>query len=214
MGLNGNGTAPRTRGGFARRAFDVVAAVVLIALTAPLLLIGVLTVLVGTGRPIFFGHVRLGLAGKAFRCWKLRTMSVDAEKVLEGEPALRSRHRANGFKLPNRADPRITKEGRWLRRTYVDELPQLFNVLFGSMSLLGPRPIVPDELEFFGDARHELLSVKPGVFGAWNSLGRERPTYPDRAEMEIEYVKRRNAVRDLRILGRSFLAVLQGQSDE
>jgi lipopolysaccharide/colanic/teichoic acid biosynthesis glycosyltransferase len=82
------------------------------------------------------------------------------------------------------------------------------------MSLIGPRPIVPDELELFGEHKEELLSVKPGVFGAWTSLGRRRPGYPHRAALEIEYLRDRNAARDIAILGRSFYAVMQGQSDE
>jgi lipopolysaccharide/colanic/teichoic acid biosynthesis glycosyltransferase len=101
-----------------------------------------------------------------------------------------------------------------LRRTYVDEIPQLFNVLDGSMSLVGPRPIVPAELELFGSDSRALLEVKPGLFGAWSSLGRSRPPYPERAEVELAYVRRGRWVDDLRILGRSVVAVLQGQGDD
>jgi lipopolysaccharide/colanic/teichoic acid biosynthesis glycosyltransferase len=107
----------------------------------------------------------------------------------------------------------VTAWGRWLRRTYVDEIPQLFNVLVGCMSLVGPRPVVPDELDLFGSERSLLLDHKPGVFGAWNSLGRARPPYPERAQIELDYVRRRTGLGDLRILLRSVWAVLQGQGD-
>lgn len=196
-----------------RRAVDVVGAAVLLALTAPLLVGGAALVVVGGGRPIFFGHQRVGRYGRPFRCWKLRTMTVGAEEALERDPVLRAHHRANGFKLPTASDPRVPWWGRILRRTYLDELPQLLNVLAGEMSLVGPRPVVPDELEMFGGERDTLLTVKPGIFGAWNSCGRARPPYPERAQLELDYVRNRAWTRDLRILVRSIRAVVQGQGD-
>jgi lipopolysaccharide/colanic/teichoic acid biosynthesis glycosyltransferase len=205
-----NGRQPR---GGLQRLVDIVGAAVLIVLSAPLLLVGIVLVAVTKGRPIFFGHERVGLGGRPFRCWKLRTMKVDAERALDRDPALMERYKANGFKLPNGSDPRITPVGRLLRRTYVDEIPQLVNVLAGDMSLVGPRPVVPAELELFEDHARVLLEVKPGVFGAWNSLGRSRPPYPERARLEVEYVRDRSWTRDVRILGKSVLAVLQGQGE-
>jgi len=203
-----------TGGGPIRRTVDVAAAAVLLLVLSPLLLVGVVTVAATCGRPIFFGHRRLGRHGRPFRCWKLRTMTVDAERQLDLDPALRDRHRSNGYKLPNGADPRVTRCGRWLRRTYLDEIPQLFNVLVGDMSLVGPRPIVPAELGLFGEEGSDLLTMKPGIFGAWNSMGRQRPPYPVRADLELEYVRSRTALSDLVILARSVVAVLQGQGDE
>jgi len=206
--------AESTGGDVGRRLLDIGGAVLLIVLSAPLLLAGMSLVWLSLGRPIFFGHRRLGRGGQLFRCWKLRTMSVGAEQALDRDPTLRSLHRSNGFKLPSSEDPRVAGWGRLLRRTYVDEIPQLFNVLAGRMSLVGPRPIVPEELELFGADRHALLDVKPGVFGAWNSLGRARPPYPKRAEMELDYVRRRTWRRDLEILTHSVWAVLQGEGKE
>lgn len=196
-----------------RRILDIVGAVVLLVLASPLLLAGILIVWITEGRPIFFGHVRVGRGGGTFRCWKLRTMTEDAEAALDRDPELAQRYRDNGFKLPNGEDPRITVWGRWLRRTYVDEIPQLFNVLVGCMTLVGPRPVVPQELGLFGPGRHRLLEQKPGVFGAWNCLGRARPPYPERAEIELEYLRNRSGLRDVQILFRSVWAVLQGQGD-
>lgn len=199
--------------GSARRATDVAAALLLLVVLSPLLLAGMAVVGVAGGRPVFFGHRRVGRGGRLFLCWKLRTMGVDAERLLDRDPALRELHAANGFKLPLDSDPRVTRWGRWLRRTYVDEIPQLFNVLGGTMSLVGPRPVVPSELQLFGDGAADLLRVKPGIFGAWTSLGRARPPYPERAALEVDYARRRSLALDLLILCRSVVAVVQGQSD-
>src|SRR5687768_18194217 len=121
----------RMRDEYVRRAVDVIAATLLLLLTAPVLLLGMLAVWIGSGRPIFFGHARVGRYGRTFHCWKLRTMDVDAERRLEREPKLRESYVRNGYKLPGNGDPRITRVGHVLRRTYIDELPQLFNVLQG-----------------------------------------------------------------------------------
>ncbi len=205
--------APPAAGGAAKRAVDVVGGLVLLAAAAPLIAIGALAVLLGSGRPVLFGHVRLGQGGRTFRCWKLRTMQVDAEARLERDPALRRRYVENGFKIPLADDPRVTRVGRWLRRTRLDELPQLLNVLGGTMSLVGPRPIVREELEWFGPDAALLLREKPGIFGEWSSRGRRRPGYPERARLELCYVRDRTLARDLRILLRSIPAVFGGQGD-
>jgi exopolysaccharide production protein ExoY len=201
-------------GGSGQRIFDIAGASLLLLLGAPALLFGMIAVAF-TGRPIFFGHLRLGQGGRPFLCWKLRTMTVGAQEQLHRETGLYRRYVQNGFKLPLHTDPRVTWVGRLLRRSYIDELPQLFNVLRGEMSLVGPRPIEEaDALRNYGKRSADLLRVKPGLFGAWTSLGRRRPPYPMRARLELEYVRRRSFVRDLRILLRSVPVVLRGQSDE
>lgn len=207
---SGSGASPP---GPLRRVLDVGVAGLLLVATLPLLGLAALAVLLSDGRPVLFGHRRLGRGGRAFRCWKLRTMEVGAEEVLERDPALRELHRGNGFKLPGAVDPRVTPVGRFLRRTYLDELPQLLNVVAGDMSLVGPRPIVSEELAEFEPHGAELLSVRPGLFGAWTSLGRARPPYPERARLELAYVRERTVRRDLAILGRSVRAVLEGTED-
>jgi exopolysaccharide production protein ExoY len=196
-----------------RRALDVTLSLLLIVLTAPRLFGALVLVAASAGRPLFFGHVRLGRGGRPFRCWKLRTMRVDAETVLELRPELRRLHRKHDFKLPGSRDPRIVPGGRWLRRSHLDELPQLFNVLKGEMSLVGPRPIVEEELRRYGRDAPLLLSARPGIFGEWTSRGRMRPPYPERARIEVEWVRRRSWRGDLGILARSVRVVLQGQED-
>jgi len=204
----------RRRGaGAARRVFDIAAATILLFLALPLLLASCAAVLVGCGWPVFFGHWRMGLGGERFRCWKLRTMHVGAEESLIESHDLRTRYIANGYKLSLVEDPRVTGVGRILRRTYLDELPQLFNVLNGTMSMVGPRPIVHDELGEYGSDAAVLLSEKPGIVGQWTSLGPARPGYPERALMEINYINTRTAAADIRILLRSFHVVLRGHQE-
>lgn len=196
-----------------RRAVDVVVAGTMLVASSPLLLAAAAGVWLTSGRPIFFGHERVGRGGRRFRCWKLRTMRRDAEQMLERDRALRARYVGNGFKLPSCEDPRVTPLGRFLRRWYIDELPQLVNVLNGTMSLVGPRPVVPAELEEFGDDVAELLQKRPGLVGAWTSRGRARPGYPERVRVELEYVRSATTKRDLLILARSIPVVLRGQED-
>lgn len=196
-----------------RRLTDIVIAIALLVVLSPVLVAGFVAVLVTSGWPVLFGHERVGRAGRRFRCWKLRTMRIDAERHLEREPGLKTEYMANGFKLPNGKDPRVTRLGRWLRRTYIDEIPQLFNVVAGSMSLVGPRPIVPAELSEYGDDAEDLLQVRPGITGAWTVRGRLRPAYPERARIELDYLRNRTALQDLVILVRSIPVVLRGQGD-
>lgn len=163
------------------------------------------------GGPAMFQHYRVGCGGRLFRCVKFRTMRPDAERalreVLERNPALREEwHRDQ--KLAN--DPRVTRLGKWLRRSSLDELPQLLNVLRGEMALVGPRPITVPELRRYGRARWQYLSVLPGMTGLWQVSGRNRTSYERRVELDQQYVKNRSAWLDCRILARTVLVVLTG----
>ncbi len=198
-----------------KRPFDIVGSALLLLVTAPLFAGIAVAVLVSSGRPIFFLHQRVGRHGRAFRCLKFRTMVVDAEMWLSRDDALGARHRAAGFKLPLREDPRVTPIGRFLRRTQLDELPQVWNVLVGQMSLVGPRPLVSEELAWFDDAdRQRLLSVRPGIFGPWTARGRGRPGYPERAKLDLSYVDRAGLKEDLRLLVAHLPVVFRGQADD
>ena len=141
------------------------------------------------GGTIFFGHTRIGQNGKPFKCWKFRSMVVDAESVLQNllasDPAVRDEWERE-FKLKN--DPRITKIGHFLRKSSLDELPQFFNVLKGEMSLVGPRPIVSDELKYYGDSIHDYHAVRPGVTGLWQVSGRNDISYMQRVNLDSWYV--------------------------
>ena len=203
----------RVRAAGARGA-DLAGALLLLLAAWPLVVGGMAVVFAAGGRPLFFGHVRVRRGGKLFRCWKLRTMRSDAEERLSVDPDLRQRYVRNGFKLRSAEDPRLIPSGRWLRRFYVDEVPQLWNVLRGDMSLVGPRPVVPSELELFGVHAARMLRHRPGLFGEWTSRGRRRPPYPERVRVEMEYVNDPSLNRSLRILARSFATVLRGQDED
>jgi len=197
-----------------RRVADIGLAVLLLLVALPILIAAAAAILILSGRPVFYGHVRVGRYGRPFRCWKLRTMQANAESWLEGDELLRRRYVHNGYKLPSHDDPRVTRIGRLIRRTYLDELPQLLNVLNGTMSMIGPRPVIAEELREFEPHVNELLAVRPGILGAWTSRGRARPGYPERARIEIDYIRNRNPRTDASILLRSLLVVLRGQQPD
>ncbi len=163
----------------------------------------------GDGGPLFFGHRRIGMHGKVFRCWKVRTMVVDAELRLRDHLASDSgaaREWARDHKLSD--DPRITHLGCFLRRTSLDELPQLWNVFKGDMSLVGPRPIVRTEMHKYGSHRAVYASVRPGVTGLWQISGRNDITYAERVRFDVDYVKKMSLWTDLKIIAGTFNAVL------
>jgi lipopolysaccharide/colanic/teichoic acid biosynthesis glycosyltransferase len=193
---------------FVKRGVDIVGAGVGLILAAPVLGLLALAVRLESRGPVLFGHRRVGAWGRPFRCLKFRTMRVDAEQLLRSDPAMYSEYVRNNYKLPDGRDPRVTRVGRLLRKTSLDELPQLWNVLRGDMSLIGPRPVVPDELTEYGGQRRMLLSVKPGITGEWAITGRSSVGYPQRAAIEIGYVRRWRLTADLAILWRTFPAVL------
>lgn len=195
-----------------KRIFDFTFAILMIVLLLPLLvLIGVL-IWCGSEGPILFRQQRIGLAGRPFECWKFRTMAPDAERLLrellERSPEARSEWEQS-FKLKN--DPRITPLGRFLRKTSLDELPQLFNAVSGEMSLVGPRPIVAAELSRYGEALPLYLSVRPGLTGLWQTSGRSNCSYPERVAFDEEYVRTWSLWNDIAIIFRTVEAVLSGK---
>ena len=193
-----------------KRAFDVVAAIAMLCLSLPLLLLIAVAVRLTSKGPVVFEQVRWGRNGACFGCLKLRTMVADAEDWLLSDPNLQAMHKKNGFKLGLDQDPRVTELGQLLRKTYLDELPQLVNVIRGDMSLVGPRPIVEEELEWYGDHKGEYLSVRPGVFGEWTAQGHRRVDYPDRALVELGYVRNTTLLRDGQILLRHIPVLMVG----
>jgi lipopolysaccharide/colanic/teichoic acid biosynthesis glycosyltransferase len=188
-----------------KRTLDLTASIGLLIVLSPLLvLIGLGVKLSGSG-PILFKQIRLGRAGRRFWCYKFRTMVRDAERVLATRADLHDRFKEN-YKLDD--DPRVTPIGGFLRRTSLDELPQLWNVVRGEMSLVGPRPIVEPELSKYGDHAATLLSVKPGLGGFWQVNGRSDTSYPERVQMDIHYINKRSIIFDLNLIVLTALAVL------
>ena len=193
----------------AKRAIDIVGALAGLVIASPVLVILAGLIVLESPGPFLFSHERVGFRGRKFGCLKLRTMRPDAEQVLRSDPAMYHEYRENHYKLPDHRDPRVTRIGRFLRRTSLDELPQLWNVLVGDMSLVGPRPVVEDELKEYGDDRDLMLSVRPGLTGAWAVSGRQSVGYPERCEIELRYVRERNLLSDANIALRTFKVLVQ-----
>ncbi len=193
----------------ARRAIDVVGSSVLLLAGSPVLLAVALCVWVSMGRPIIHVQQRVGRRGRLFPLYKFRSMVADAEAALRRSPEIYRRYAASDFKLPVHEDRRVTPLGRFLRRMSLDELPQLWNVLRGDMSLVGPRAIVPDEVARYGEYGRMLLRIKPGLTGQWQVTGRSTISYPERARIDLHYVAGRTLRQDLRILWNTLPAVLR-----
>lgn len=211
LGWEGRATAvtpPRTwYTRYGKRALDVVLAAVLLALSAPVIALAALAVVVTSGWPAFYGARRLGRDGHAFTMWKLRTMRVDAEELLD---RLLREDGALAFELRTHQkllrDPRVTFIGKLLRRTSIDELPQLWNVLRGDMSLVGPRPYLRRDLS---EADEDILVVRPGMTGPWQIGGRHRLGPKIRVALDREYVRTVSLGRDLRLLALTALPLLR-----
>lgn len=203
-------TAPSLRASqlIVKRGLDIVGALALIALFLPLMLLIALAVRLDSPGPVLFRHRRAGVGGRFFGLLKFRSMRSDAEALLHEDPILYRKYVENNFKLPENDDPRITPLGRFLRKTSLDELPQLFNVLKGDISLVGPRPVVEPELEMYKGRIPTLLSVKPGVTGRWQVSGRSEIAFPARAELDLEYVRNWSLMEDIWILFMTLPAVL------
>ncbi len=186
-------------------------ALLLILLLSPVMLVVTLLIWRSDGAPILFGHYRVGQHGRLFRCLKFRSMYRNSEQMLRDLLAKDSAARAEwerDHKLLN--DPRITPIGNFLRRTSLDELPQLFNVLRGEMSLVGPRPITVAELPRYGQVRWHYLSVRPGMTGLWQVSGRNDVSYDERVELDRRYVESDSLRMRLSILWRTVHVVLYG----
>ena len=196
----------------AKRSFDVAASAIGLVVLLPLIAVLAIAICLESPGPPLFRHWRIGRGGRRFGCLKLRTMRRDAEAQLRANPALYDEYRRHHFKIPEDRDPRTTRIGRWLRRTSLDELPQLWNVLAGDMSLVGPRPVVAEELALYHASRTVLLSMRPGITGAWAVSGRNCIGYPERCEVELRYVRDWNAWMDARILLATVTTVLRPTS--
>lgn len=196
----------------AKRLMDIMGSLIFLALVSPVFLVAAIAVKVDSRGPVLFSQPRYGRAGRLFGFLKLRTMRVDAEEVLRADSELLAIYEKNSHKLPVEVDPRLTRVGRILRRWSIDELPQLFNVLVGDMSLVGPRPITPAELEQYYSHKHALLflCVRPGLTGRWAVSGRAEVGYPRRAMLELEYVRNWSVIGDLEILLQTGRVVLRG----
>jgi exopolysaccharide production protein ExoY len=193
--------------GLFKRLFDVAFCLAVLVLLAPVFLVLALAVKLGDGGPVFHGREVVGRHGKRFHALKFRTMIPRADEYLAAHPELLARY-ASQVKLQD--DPRITRVGRVLRHTSLDELPQFFNVLVGQMSLVGPRIIHPSEVERFGEFVRVRQVVRPGITGLWQVSGRQQVSYAQRVALDEEYMRRRSFGLDMRILFKTVVVVLRG----
>lgn len=193
-----------------KRTTDIVLSLAGMLLLLPVFAAVAVAVKLDSDGPVLFRQKRLGVGGRPFTIYKFRSMHIDAEEKLRSDPSLYAAYVANDYKLPPLRDPRVTSVGAFLRRTSLDELPQLFNVLKGQMSLVGPRPIVPDEIEKYGNEASVFLAVKPGVTGHWQTNGRSHVGYPERANLDIEYIENWSLTKDLEILLKTVPHLLRG----
>ncbi|MFB3827811.1 MAG: sugar transferase [Bryobacteraceae bacterium] len=195
-----------------KRVLDVVCALVLGVAAIPLIVLIAGAILLTSGRPVFYGHMRVGRGRRPIRIWKFRTMVVNADQMLAGYLSRnpeRAREWQTTHKLKN--DPRVTWVGRLLRRTSLDELPQIWHVLRGEMSMVGPRPIVEAEVPKYGPTFLLYTNVKPGLTGLWQVSGRSDTSYRRRAELDSEYIREWTLGTDLRLLVRTVRAVVVGK---
>lgn len=197
---------------FIKRLFDFLASLAALILLSPLMLILAILVYLDDPGKVFYGHLRIGKNGKPFKVWKFRSMYMNADKMIDLLTPEQAKQYYTEFKIDN--DPRITKIGNFLRKTSLDELPQLFNVLCNDMSLVGPRPLIESEIQtYYADMYDTLLAVKPGVTGYWQAYARNNATYQsgERQKMEMYYVHNASLWLDIKILFKTIGSVLKKQ---
>lgn len=188
-------------GNFAKRSFDILFSLFVLVFFSPLYLVLSLLIAISSPGPIFYVQQRVGKKHQLFGCIKFRTMVHNADEVLANMIATSPQTRAefeDNFKLKD--DPRITWMGKFLRLTSLDEFPQFWNVLMGDMSVVGPRPLIPEELYKYGNRIDKVLTIRPGITGLWQVSGRNDIPYPQRVQMDVYYVNARNWLMDLWIV--------------
>ncbi len=194
---------------FVKRFADIVCSLVAIILLSPIFIITSIAVKTTSKGPIIFVHKRVGKNEKEIGIYKFRSMVMNAEELIEEFTPEQKAEFQKNFKLEN--DPRITKVGKFLRKTSLDELPQLFNILKGDLSIVGPRPIVEAETKIYGGYKDMLLSVKPGLTGFWAANGRSNTNYKRRRAMEIYYIKNRSLLFDIKIIFKTIISVFKAE---
>lgn len=192
-----------------KRLIDIIGSLIGIILLSPIYIIIAILIKFDSPGKIVFGHTRKGKGGKDIKVYKFRTMYSNANEIFESFTSKQKEEYYKNFKLDN--DPRVTKLGGFLRKTSLDELPQLFNILKGDMTIIGPRPIVEKEISKYGDKAEKLFSVVPGLAGYWQANGRSDTTYEERVEMDMYYIDNMSFYLDVKILFQTAISVLKGE---
>ena len=192
-----------------KRVFDIILSIISIILLSPLFIIIAILIKIDSKGKVFYKHKRVGKNGEYIYLYKFRSMYSDSKERLEEmlkDPKIRKEWEEN-YKLDH--DPRITKIGSILRKTSLDELPQLLNILNGDMSFVGPRPVIDDEIKKYGKNIDKLLSVIPGLTGWWACNGRSCTSYEERMKLELFYVENRGILLDIKVLIKTFISVIK-----
>jgi exopolysaccharide biosynthesis polyprenyl glycosylphosphotransferase len=192
-----------------KRAFDIFASGLALIALAPLFAIIAILVKIEDGGPIFFRQIRVGRFGREFKMYKVRSMCLDAEQRLK--ELVEKNHHKEGVTFKLKDDPRITRVGKWLRKFSLDELPQLYNVFIGNMSLVGPRPPLPREVSKYSLAHRRRLAVKPGITCIWQISGRAEIDFSGQVQLDVDYIESQGFWVDVKILAKTVPAVLSGK---
>ena len=192
-----------------KRLIDIIGSLIGIILLSPIYIIIAILIKFDSPGKVVFGHTRKGKGGKDIKVYKFRTMYSNANEIFESFTSEQKEEYYKNFKLDN--DPRVTKLGGFLRKTSLDELPQLFNILKGDMTIIGPRPIVEKEISKYGNKAEKLFSVVPGLAGYWQANGRSDTTYEERVEMDMYYIDNMSFYLDVKILFQTAISVLKGE---
>ena len=190
-----------------KRIFDLVISTIGLIVLSPIFLILAIIVKLDSKGPVFFAHTRYGKNGKKFKMYKFRTMYENAQDMINDFTPEQMKEWKENFKLQD--DPRITKVGKFLRKTSLDELPQIVNIMKGDLSIIGPRPVIEEELEKYGENKEKFLSVTPGLTGYWQANGRSSTTYEQRMEMELYYIDHISPKLDFKIFFKTIESVIK-----
>lgn len=190
-----------------KRLLDIIISIVGLIILSPLFLVLAIVIKLDSKGSVFFKHTRYGKNGKKFKMYKFRTMYENAQDIIKEFTPEQIKEWKENFKLKD--DPRITKVGKFLRKTSLDELPQIINIIKGDLSIIGPRPVIEEELEKYGDNKDKFLSVTPGLTGYWQANGRSSTTYEQRMEMELYYIDNISPKLDIKIFFKTIESVIK-----
>lgn len=190
-----------------KRIVDIILGCMGLIILSPVFLILAICIKIDSKGPVIFAHKRIGKNGKEFKMYKFRSMYENAEEMIENFNEEQKREWQENFKLEN--DPRITKVGSFLRKTSLDELPQIINIIKGDLSIIGPRPVIGEELEKYGKNKEKFLSITPGLTGYWQANGRSNTTYEERMQMELYYIDNQSLILDIKIFFKTIVSVLK-----
>lgn len=194
---------------YIKRGLDIILGIVGMGLFCVLSILFVFPYSFGANKgKMFYKQKRLGQNGKYIYIYKFRSMIENAEEELLKNEILYLEYISNNYKIDPEKDPRITKFGKFIRKTSLDEFPQFINVLKGELSIVGPRPIVPEELTEYGERKHLFLKMKPGLTGYWQAYGRSTIPYPDRCDLELQYIEDMSMYTDIKIIVQTIKSVL------